>query len=155
VDRDPGAAGEVPAAGVRLPRTAADRDPPGGPGPLERATSEAGAGPFGRPAVGVERLCGRKQRADRALRPLTISWKRYYARRTATGGQGRRYATDRRSTGRSGAGGARLSAGADASVEQLHELRDLLHDHLGSRRLLHELLLRVGWGRPGGNCLGL
>src|SRR5262249_2498743 len=157
VEGEPAAPGEVPAARLRLPRPATDRDPPGHACPLERTAAAARTGPFGGAPVGLDRLRGRKQRADRAFGPLTISCKSYYARGTATRGsrEARRYGSSGCPARRSGAGGARLPAGADASLEQLHELRDLIHDHLGPRRLLHELLLRVGRRRAGGDRVGL
>ena len=50
---------------------------------------------------------------------------------------------------------ARLQAGAQPLVERLPELRDLLHDHLGPRRLLHDLLPGVEQRRPDRDLVGL
>src|SRR5215208_7862357 len=36
-----------------------------------------------------------------------------------------------------------LQAGALPCVERVHELRDLVHDHLGPGRVLHRVLLRL------------
>ena len=44
-----------------------------------------------------------------------------------------------RRPGRAAARRARLQAGALARLERLHQLRDLVHDHLGPRRDLHDL----------------
>src|SRR5215210_8430083 len=71
--------------------------------------------------------------------------------RSSTREQGRRYPGSRlRATG-----GAGVLAGAQPRVERLSELRDLLHDHLDPRRLLHDLLPGVEQRRPRGHLVGM
>ncbi len=43
---------------------------------------------------------------------------------------------------------ARLQAGAQSWLERVHQLRDLVHDHLGPRRVLHRVPVRLAERRP-------
>ena len=64
-------------------------------------------------------------------------------------------ATPKLTAGRAAPRRTRLQAGAEPDVERIPELRDLVHDHLGPRRLLHDLLPGVEQRRPGRDLVGL